>query len=214
MPPRAHFEVRAALSAIEGEDATLADKVEMLMEMAMGLQTRPKSPAQIRQAVALYEKALELCPADHYMLRGRLHAHFATALQAIPGDDLESLTEARRNLEAARDILKLEGLPQEIAEIEMNLGLVLQSLASVNAAPICDSGGIRECDRQLRQLPAQSPGRLALSRSKQSASSCAGSFEISRGRGNFRRGGRGADRRGGDRGDRGGARGGAAAERT
>lgn len=154
MPSRADSQVLAALSAIEAEDASVTDKVEMLMEMAMGLQTRPKSAGELHQAVTLYEKALELCPAEHYLLRGRIHARLATALQAIPGDDLQSLKEARKNLEAAQQILKLEGAPEEIAEIEMNLGLTLQSLAGFNAAPI--TAAISAYQRALRTFTAQS----------------------------------------------------------
>jgi tetratricopeptide (TPR) repeat protein len=154
MPSRADSQVLAALSAIEAEDASLPEKVEMLMEMAMGLQTRPKSPDQLRQAILLYEKALELCPAEFYLLRGRIHARLATALQAIPGDDLDSLKQARKNLEAAQLILKLEGSPEEIAEIEMNLGLTLQNLAAFNAAPI--TAAISAYQRALRTFNAKS----------------------------------------------------------
>jgi hypothetical protein len=35
--------VQAALAAIDGEQASLPEKVEMLVEIAMGLQTRPKA---------------------------------------------------------------------------------------------------------------------------------------------------------------------------
>lgn len=136
MVSRAESEVEAALAAVAAEDATLAEKVEMLMEMAMGLQSRPKSPDDLHKAVVLYDKALETCPAELYLLRGRIHARLGTALQAIPAEDLGPLKGARKNLECARDILKHEGTPEERAEIEMNLGLVLQSLAGANAAPI------------------------------------------------------------------------------
>ena len=64
MPSRAESEVGAALAAVEAEDASLTEKIEMLMEMAMGLQTRPKTPDHLQQAILLYEKALELCPAE------------------------------------------------------------------------------------------------------------------------------------------------------
>lgn len=152
MPSRAESEVEAALAAVEAEDASLAEKVEMLMEMAMGLQSRPKSPEDLRQAIVLYDKALETCPADLYLLRGRIHARLGTALQAIPADDLLPLKEARKNLQSARDILKHDGTPEERAEIEMNLGLVLQSLAGANAAPITDA--ISAYQRALRIFDA------------------------------------------------------------
>lgn len=136
MLSRAEFEVEAALAAVAAEDASLAEKVEMLMEMAIGLQVRPKSPNDLHKAILLYEKALETCPPDFYMLRGRIHARLATAQQAVPADDLEPLKAARHNLECARDILQHDGTREERAEIEMNLGLVLQSLAGAGAAPI------------------------------------------------------------------------------
>jgi len=153
MPSRAESEVGAALAAVEAEDASLAEKIEMLMEMATGLQTRPKTPDHLQQAILLYEKALELCPAEIFLLRGRLHARLATALQAVPADDLTPLKDAQRNLEAARDILKHDGAPEELAEIEMNLGLVLQSLAGANAAPI--TAAIAAYQRALRTFDAK-----------------------------------------------------------
>ena len=119
----------------------------------MGLQTRPKTPDHLQQAILLYEKALELCPAEIFLLRGRLHARLATALQAVPADDLTPLKDAQRNLEAARDILKHDGAPEELAEIEMNLGLVLQSLAGANAAPI--TAAIAAYQRALRTFDAK-----------------------------------------------------------
>ncbi len=152
MPSRAESEVKAAFAAIDAEDASLGDKIEMLMEMAMGLQTRPKTPEHLQQAILLYEKALEICPAELFLLRGRLHARLATALQAVPANDLTPLKEALRNLEAARDILKHDGSAEEMAEIEMNLGLVLQSLAGVNAARITDA--IAAYQRALRTFDA------------------------------------------------------------
>jgi tetratricopeptide (TPR) repeat protein len=152
MPSRAESEVKAALAAVEAEEATLGEKIEMLMEMAMGLQTRPRTPDDLQQAILLYEKALELCPAELFLLRGRLHARLATALQATPSNDILYLKDAQRNLEAARDILKHDGAPEEMAEIEMNLGLVLQSLASVNAAPI--TAAISAYQRALRTFDA------------------------------------------------------------
>jgi tetratricopeptide (TPR) repeat protein len=153
MPSRAESEVKAALAAVEAEDASLGEKIEMLMEMAMGLQTRPKALDDLQQAILLYEKALELCPAELFLLRGRLHARLATALQALPANDLRPLKDAERNLEAARNILKHDGSPEELAEIEMNLGLVLQSLAGANAAPI--TSAISAYQRALRTFDAK-----------------------------------------------------------
>jgi len=152
MPTRAESEVEAALAAVAAEEASVGEKVEMLMEMAIGLQTRPRAPDDLDLAVRLYDKALEICPADLYLLRGRLHARLATALQAIPSDTLDPLKAARTNLEAARAILQHDGTAEERAEIDMNLGLVLQSLASAGAAPITES--IAAYQRALRTFDA------------------------------------------------------------
>lgn len=152
MSTRSEFVVKAALECVEAEDATHSEKVEMLMEIAMGLQIRPKSPDDLHQAVRLYEEALQLCAAEEPLLRGRIHARLATALQAIPSNDVSPLRMAQQNLEVARDLLKEQGAPEEMAEIEMNLGLVLQSLASVNAAPI--TAAIAAYQRALRTFEA------------------------------------------------------------
>lgn len=152
MPTRTESVVKAALDRVEAEDASHAEKIEMLMEIAMGLQIRPKTPDDLQQAVLLYEKALELCAVEHQLLRGRIHARLATALQAMPADDIGPLRKAQDNLEIARELLKSDGTPEEMAEIEMNLGLVLQSLASVNAAPI--TAAIAAYQRSLRIFDA------------------------------------------------------------
>jgi tetratricopeptide (TPR) repeat protein len=152
MLSRAEAEVKAAFAAVEAEDASSNDKIEMLMEMAMGLQARPKTPDDLEQAILLYEKALELCPPELPLLRGRLLARLATALQVYPSGSIDTLKKAQQNLEAARDILKLDGSAEERAEIEMNLGLVLQSLASANAAPI--TAAISAYQRALRTFDA------------------------------------------------------------
>ncbi len=136
---RAEEHVRAALAAIESDQATVLEKVEMLMEIAMGLQTRPKTPDEILAAIKLYEEALSLCPADAYVLRARLGARLGTALQIMPGEDAVHLERAHDEFETARAVLRDHGTPEERAEVEMNLGLVLQSLAGVGRAKITDA---------------------------------------------------------------------------
>ncbi|MHB8883806.1 MAG: hypothetical protein ACYC5H_01745 [Methylovirgula sp.] len=152
MLTRTESVVKAALERVQAEDATHSEKVEMLMEIAMGLQIRPQSPDDLHQSVRLYEEALALCAIEDGALRGRIHARLATAQQAIPSDDVSSLRLAQQNLEMARHLLKDVGVPEEMAEIEMNLGLVLQSLASVNAAPI--TAAIAAYQRSLRIFDA------------------------------------------------------------
>ena len=133
---RAMDEVRAALAAAEDESATPSERAEMLMEMAMGLQQRPKSPDQLHSAVELYDKALAICPEDERLLRARITARKGTALQAIPEQGTASLERARAAFEEAIPTLIDFGRPEELAEAEMNLGVVVQNLAGAGRARI------------------------------------------------------------------------------
>jgi hypothetical protein len=54
------------LAAAEDQSASNAERAEMLMEIAMGLQQRPKDPAQLTAAISLidnYWKVVEF-PSD------------------------------------------------------------------------------------------------------------------------------------------------------
>ena len=148
MASRVEEEVRAAINAIEGEDASAAEKAEMLMEIAMGLQSRPKSPEQLLSAVELYETALAQCPPEQFLLHARIEARMATALQAVPGTSSEYLERARECYETARAIFKDHGTAEETAETEMNLGLVIQTLCGMHKAIITDA--ISAYQRSLR----------------------------------------------------------------
>lgn len=132
-------EVRAALAAAEDADASPSERAEMLMEIAMGLHQQPKSPDQLRAAVTLYDKALAICPEDMRLLTARILARKGTALQAIPEEGTASLEQARAVFEEAVPTLIDFGKPEELAEAEMNLGLVLQNLAGVGRARITDA---------------------------------------------------------------------------
>jgi tetratricopeptide (TPR) repeat protein len=138
----------AALRAVESDDATPEEKAEMLMEIAMGMQQRPKSPRQLEEAIALYGRALALCPAGASGLRARIRARQGTAFQALPEGGTESLRQAREAFEESLRTLAVVGAPEEVAEIEMNLGLVLQSLASAGKARLQDA--IQAYHRALR----------------------------------------------------------------
>jgi tetratricopeptide (TPR) repeat protein len=131
-------ELRAALAAAESEDASPSERAEMLMEIAMGFQRRPRSPDQLHAAVALYDKALLICPAVDRSLRARITARKGTALQAIP-TDLAYLDQALASYEEAKPVLAECGMPEEIAEVEMNIGVVLQNLAGAGRARITDA---------------------------------------------------------------------------
>ncbi len=151
--PLSRQQFETALRMVEAEQATPGEKAEMLMEIAMGLQQKPKSPEDLANAVALYEKALELVPETEALLRARIQARMGTALQAIPGQDTAPLHRAQAAFEAALPILEDQGRPEEQAEVWMNLGLVIQSLASVNQAKITDA--IKAYQRALRVFDAE-----------------------------------------------------------
>ena len=148
MGTRISEEVTASLRMVEEHDATAAEKAEMLMEIAVGIQTKPRASAALLSAVELYELALELCAPEHYLLRARIQARMGTALQSVQSESPEFLERARDAYEVARSVLKDHGNPEEVAEVEMNLGLVFQSLASANRAPITEA--IAAYQRSLR----------------------------------------------------------------
>ena len=139
MSSRVSEEVETSLRMVEEDDATPAEKAEMLMEIAMGIQAKPKSVDQLLSAIDLYERALSLCPPTFYLLHARIQARMATALQAIPSESTEYLERARDAYQTASKVLRDHGEAEETAEAEMNLGLVLQSLASANRAKITDA---------------------------------------------------------------------------
>jgi tetratricopeptide (TPR) repeat protein len=123
----ANFE--AALKAIETEEASDEEKAEMLMEMAMGIQQKPKSAKQIEDAIELYKRALEICPPSAILLRARIKARQATAFQQLPNGDHQTLFTAQDCFNEALPVFKQHELKEEAAETELNLGLVTQSLA-------------------------------------------------------------------------------------
>lgn len=141
-------QVRAALAAADIDSATPVERTEMLMEIAIGLQMKPKSAEELLAAVELYDRALEICPLSHSLLSARIRARKATALQAVPEGGTASLERARDTLNSAIPVLRTDGEAEELAEAEMNLGLILQSLSSVNKARITDA--IAAYQRSLR----------------------------------------------------------------
>lgn len=144
--------VRAALVAVQDESASVLERAEMLMQLAMGLQQRPKTPEHLRAAVKLYDEALAIASTDAALLRARITARKGTALQAIPGPGTALLEQARAAYEAALAVMNRLGTAEEIAEAEMNLGLVIQHLAGVGRARITDA--IAAYQRSLRTFDA------------------------------------------------------------
>ena len=145
--------VRAALNAAHDDAIDPVERAEMLMEIAMGLQLRPKAADQLRAAVHLCDKALDLCPEDAPLLAARLRARRGTAFQAIRGEGTAELERAREAYESAIPVLNRLGTAQETAEAEMNLGLVLQQLAAEGRARIADA--IAAYQRSLRTFDAK-----------------------------------------------------------
>lgn len=134
----AHHQYEQALAALGAESSPI-EKVEMLMEIAMGLQMKPKNLQQLFDAVALYERAIELCPSEENLLKARIRARRATALQVIPGESTEYLEIAQLELVEALKELEPAGIAEEVAEIQMNLGLIAQSLFPFGKARITEA---------------------------------------------------------------------------
>lgn len=143
---------KAALAAARDESATPLERAQMLMEIAMGLQRRPKTAGELRNAVALYDEALSLCPSQEELLIARITARKGTALQALPEEGASALEQARAAYEAALPTLVRRGRAEEVAEAEMNLGLVLQHLAGSGRAKLADAIGAYQ--RALRVFDA------------------------------------------------------------
>lgn len=120
-------------------DASPEERAEMLMEVAMGLQVRPKSPQQLADAVRLYDRALDIAPSQSALLKARIRARKGTALQAMPDGDAETLDRSQECFASAIDTLSLLGKPEEVAEAELNQGLVMQALTGLGRGRITDA---------------------------------------------------------------------------
>jgi tetratricopeptide (TPR) repeat protein len=138
-PTLADTEVRAALAVADDPSAHPAERAEMLMEIARGLQVKPRSPQQLRDAITLYRRAASVAPAEAALLLARVKAREGTAHQALPDGGVQSLKDARDCYEQARPNLAALGVPEEVAELDMNLGLVEQSLSGANQGRIQDA---------------------------------------------------------------------------
>lgn len=159
-------QMRAALATAADDALAVLDRVEMLIEIAVGLQRHRHhgSSAYLGAAIALYDRALGLCPETERLLRARITARRATAIQALPAEtaaDTENLETARTSYLAAIPVLAALGEPEEVAEAEMNHGLVLQALAGVGHARLADA--IAAYQRALRTFDrARFPREFAI----------------------------------------------------
>ncbi|BAY13785.1 hypothetical protein [Calothrix sp. NIES-2098] len=145
--------VKAAIAAIASESATTQEKIEMLIELAQGLQKKPKTAQDLWSAVALYKRANEMCGDDYPLMKARAKVGMAGALRSIPEEGSELLLEAKTAYTEALPILQQLASKEEVAEVQMNLGLVLQSLVPFNLAQIADS--IKAYQEALRVFTAE-----------------------------------------------------------
>lgn len=137
---RADHDFAQAMTAVDAAGATPIEKVDMLVEMALELQQKPKNPGELRHAVELYDRALSLCPPDEVLLAARIRMHKASALRSVPGPGSEFLLLARAELELALEVLaKIDSVTEDLGVAQMSLGVVLQSLAASGEAKITDA---------------------------------------------------------------------------
>ncbi|BAZ06992.1 hypothetical protein [Calothrix sp. NIES-3974] len=131
--------VKAAINAIESESATIEEKIAMLIELAQGFECKSKTTRDLRHAVSLYYQAYELCQDDYPLLKARTQVGIGNTLKAISSEGSELLVQAKTAYEDALPILQELGTEEEVASVQMNLGLVLQSLVTYNLARITDA---------------------------------------------------------------------------
>lgn len=131
--------VKAAMAAISNESATAEEKIQMLIEMAQGFLKQPKTSQDLRSGLGLFYRAYQMCGEDYPLLKARAKVGIGGTLQMIPDSDPQLLVQAKDNYQEALTILQQFATPVEVAETQMNLGLVLQSLVPYNLARMTDS---------------------------------------------------------------------------
>ncbi|WP_353930579.1 hypothetical protein WJM97_20300 [Okeanomitos corallinicola TIOX110] len=131
--------VKAAIAAISNESATAEEKIQMLIEMAQGFLKKPKSSQDLRNSLGLFYRAYEMCGEDYLLWKARAKVGIAGTLQIIPDSDPQLLVQAKESYEEALPILQEFAEPVEVAETQLNLGLVLQSLVPHSLARMTDS---------------------------------------------------------------------------
>lgn len=141
MKDRATTQVEVALKMVQQEGFSKIEKAEMLMEIAMGLQQKPKRKDDLVASISLYQEAITMCPRELTLQLARIKSRFATALLSMPSENSEYLEQARDILYQVIMVFKeeQETLANELAEAEMNLGLVLHNLVNFGKAKIQDA---------------------------------------------------------------------------
>lgn len=135
--PSPHI-LAALAQAGASADKTALQHAEALVELAVDLQTQPKTAQDLVDAIFLYARAEELA-GDDALARARAVAGRGVALRRMPGYTMDALVESRDCLERALEVLRKGGGDEEVAELEMNLGLVVHTLAGGGQAAIKDA---------------------------------------------------------------------------
>lgn len=131
--PSPHIE--AALHRVQSTSTDTLQQAEALVEVAMDLQRQPKEPQDLIDAVFLYDNAARLA-ADNPLAHARAVAGKGSALRRMPGSGVADLEAAMAAFEEALPVLRQQGDPEEVAEVEMNYGLVVQALAGAGRAQL------------------------------------------------------------------------------
>jgi tetratricopeptide (TPR) repeat protein len=92
-------------------------------------------------------------PPGHALLAARIGAREGTAHQALPDGGVQALLAAQDCYERSRADLAVHGLPEEAAELDLNLGLVAQALVGAHRGRIQDA--IAHYHRALRVFTKQ-----------------------------------------------------------
>lgn len=132
-PPSPH--IVATLQRIHDTGAETLQQAEALVEVALDLHRQPRDPQALIDAVFLYDNAARLAEGVP-LARARAVAGKGSALRRMPGAGTEHLEAAQLAFEEALPVLRASGEAEEVAEVEMNYGLVLQTLAGVGRAQL------------------------------------------------------------------------------
>ncbi|MEM1415967.1 MAG: hypothetical protein AAGH15_13750 [Myxococcota bacterium] len=134
-PISAH--VLAAVERVNAMDVDPLRKAEAFVDLAIDLQKQPRHPQELVDALHLYELAEEAsAAAGDELARARAIAGKGSALRRMPGGGAAALDLAQTAFRDALPVLREHGADEEVAEVEMSLGLVLHALANAGRAPI------------------------------------------------------------------------------
>lgn len=127
--------VLATVAEIRASGRAEIEQAESLVEVAFDLQKKPKSRQDLLDALYLYEQALTLSK-DTPLARARALAGRGGALRRMPGTGPDELQASKDAFAEALIVLREAGDPEEVAEVEMSYGLVIQALANFGLAPL------------------------------------------------------------------------------